>query len=35
MGTERSIDISKPQSTIYLVLIRGTVGRITKQLLKK
>jgi len=35
MGTERSIDISELQSTIYLVLIRGTVGQITKQLVKK
>jgi HYR domain/Secretion system C-terminal sorting domain len=35
MGTEISIDISELQSTIYLVLIRGTQGQITKQLLKK
>jgi len=35
MGTEISIDISELQSTIYLVLIRGTLGQITKQLVKK
>ena len=35
MGAERSIDISKLQSTIYLVLIRGTRGQITKQFIKE